>query len=526
MATVEEQVVPIEPARKKRTTPTHPPYFEVGSEIFRWILQMIKDAIVTLKDRTGSSQPAIAKFIEDKQKNLPANFRKVLLLQLKKLVANDKLVKVKSSFKLPTARPAKPSSPAKKNMKSVSVSALKAAGAKEMKAAVSKPKPKAKPKAKPAAKAKAVTKRKAPESKKAKKKQPAKAAKTSTKSTPITLAQSRSDNVVPQPNNQAETLRLEMEDFKRRMINVRELWDMDEMSAPVDPDDPLMGPLLVKYSNENVAQCALQHYNNKHGTCLEFVRCLAGNATDLEGSGFGRCFIEMHDFWRHLNFEARRPDAGPNDEPLLLFAEVRSSIEGFELTTLSLVGPTDGEYGCPQCLSSINHPRRGFRAGFDATVDSNPKLLPADAAAKLAEFALQDYIAKQTEEISLKFERAIEGNGFTSTGVLMDFTEKRTRWVHLNFEARVGPKEEVLLFFAELYLEDGSDDKYVLATLSPAEATWMQNWMQKEEVDIDRGCPCCPKNIYHPWRNFRYAFNDWPYPFSANRKDLVREMLK
>ncbi|CAA0833889.1 Histone H1.2, partial [Striga hermonthica] len=429
---------------------------------------MIKDAIVTLKDRTGSSQPAIAKFIEDKQKNLPANFGKVLLLQLKKLVANDKLVKVKCSFKLPAARPAKPSSLAKKNMKSDT-------GAKEKKAAVFKPKPKAKPKAKPVAKAKAVTKRKAPVSKKAEKKPPVMAAKTSTKST----------NVVPLPNYQAETLRLQMEDFKRRMFNVRELWDMDSMSAPVDPNDPLMGPLLARYSNENVARSALQHYNNKHGTCLEFVRCLDEKVEELEGPGFGRCFIDIDDLWRHFNFEARRPDAGPNDEPLLLFAEVRSSTEGFELTTLSLVGPTDGVYGCRHCLSSINHPRRGFRAGFDATVDSNPKLLPADAAAKLAEFALQDYIAKQTKEISLKFERAIEGNGFTSTGVLMDFTEKRTHWVHLNFEARVDPKEdEVLLFFAELYLEDGSDDKYVLATLSPAEATWMQNWMQEEEVDI------------------------------------------
>ncbi|GER55243.1 concanavalin A-like lectin protein kinase family protein, partial [Striga asiatica] len=63
----------------------------------------------------------------------------------------------------------------------------------------------------------------------------------------------------------------------------------------------------------------------------------------------------------------------------------------------------------------------------------------------------------------------------------MDFTEKRTHWVHLNFEARVGPKEEVLLFFAELYLDDGSDDKYVLATFSPAEATWMQ---KEEIVDV------------------------------------------
>ncbi|XP_021640460.2 histone H1 [Hevea brasiliensis] len=69
----------------------YPPYSE-----------MIKEAIVALKERTGSSQVAIAKFIEGKQNpNLPANFKKLLLIQLKKLVADGKLVKVKNSFKLP-----------------------------------------------------------------------------------------------------------------------------------------------------------------------------------------------------------------------------------------------------------------------------------------------------------------------------------------------------------------------------------------------------------------------------------------
>ncbi|KAJ4722600.1 Histone H1 [Melia azedarach] len=69
----------------------HPPYSE-----------MINEAILALKERTGSSQFAIAKFIEEKQKaNLPNNYKKLLLVQLKKLVANGKLVKVKNSFKLP-----------------------------------------------------------------------------------------------------------------------------------------------------------------------------------------------------------------------------------------------------------------------------------------------------------------------------------------------------------------------------------------------------------------------------------------
>ncbi|KAK7344403.1 hypothetical protein VNO77_13952 [Canavalia gladiata] len=80
-------------ANAKKTSPSHalhPPYFE-----------MIADAISTLKERTGSSQPAIAKFIEDKHKKvLPPNFRKLLSVQLKKLVKSEKLYKVKNSYKL------------------------------------------------------------------------------------------------------------------------------------------------------------------------------------------------------------------------------------------------------------------------------------------------------------------------------------------------------------------------------------------------------------------------------------------
>ncbi|XP_027366738.1 histone H1-like [Abrus precatorius] len=75
---------------KSPSTALHPPYFE-----------MIADAIATLKDRTGSSQPAIAKFIEEKHnKVLPPNFRKLLSLQLKKFVKSEKLYKVKNSYKL------------------------------------------------------------------------------------------------------------------------------------------------------------------------------------------------------------------------------------------------------------------------------------------------------------------------------------------------------------------------------------------------------------------------------------------
>ncbi|KAJ6338550.1 hypothetical protein OIU76_008094 [Salix suchowensis] len=64
----------------KSTTTTNapsspPPYFK-----------MITEAITALKDRTGSSQPAIARFIEEKYKksSLPSNFKKVLSVQLKR----------------------------------------------------------------------------------------------------------------------------------------------------------------------------------------------------------------------------------------------------------------------------------------------------------------------------------------------------------------------------------------------------------------------------------------------------------
>ncbi|XP_068660977.1 histone H1-II-like [Aristolochia californica] len=68
----------------------HPPY-----------LQMIKEAISALKERTGSSQPAIAKYIEEKYNaNLPPSFKKILSVQLKKFAKSEKLVKVKNSFKI------------------------------------------------------------------------------------------------------------------------------------------------------------------------------------------------------------------------------------------------------------------------------------------------------------------------------------------------------------------------------------------------------------------------------------------
>ncbi|KAL7220234.1 hypothetical protein ACSBR2_013155 [Camellia fascicularis] len=150
---------------KKTSAPkvsrAHPPYVE-----------MITDAIVAMKERTGSSQYAIAKFIEEKQKaHLPPNFKKLLLVQLKKLVASEKLVKVKNSFKL--SSPAKPVSaavkkapaaaatvkaPAKKTVvsnakaKAKAVGGAKAKGVTPVKTKKVVPKPKAVSKPKKAAK--------------------------------------------------------------------------------------------------------------------------------------------------------------------------------------------------------------------------------------------------------------------------------------------------------------------------------------------------------------------------------------
>ncbi|KAG2303042.1 hypothetical protein Bca4012_061392 [Brassica carinata] len=75
---------------RKPKTSTHPPYF-----------QMIKEALMNLKEKNGSSPYAIAKQIEEKYKPvLPENFRKTLSLQLKNSVAKGKLVKIRASYKL------------------------------------------------------------------------------------------------------------------------------------------------------------------------------------------------------------------------------------------------------------------------------------------------------------------------------------------------------------------------------------------------------------------------------------------
>ncbi|KAJ8623295.1 hypothetical protein MRB53_031824 [Persea americana] len=87
----------VKPKPTKLPSSLHPPY-----------LRMISEAISSLKERTGSSQQAIAKFIEEKYKtDLPPTFKKVLSIQLKKFAKSEKLVKVKNSFKLPVSEKVK-----------------------------------------------------------------------------------------------------------------------------------------------------------------------------------------------------------------------------------------------------------------------------------------------------------------------------------------------------------------------------------------------------------------------------------
>ncbi|KAK8933564.1 hypothetical protein KSP39_PZI015463 [Platanthera zijinensis] len=160
---------------KPRSGSTHPTY-----------LEMIGEAITSLKERTGSSQYAIAKFIEEKHKaHLPPNFSKVLLVQLRKFSASGKLTKVKNSYKLPAIT--------KKPAASAPSIAKKPAATKPKSTSVTKAKPKAKlvvkPKKKvaPAIKPKTAVKVTKPKPKTVAAKtsrRPAKAAKTSAKDAP------------------------------------------------------------------------------------------------------------------------------------------------------------------------------------------------------------------------------------------------------------------------------------------------------------------------------------------------------
>ena len=116
---------------------------------------MVKAAILALKDRNGSSVPAIAKYLAANYK-LPDNFKKILSTQLKNLVKSGKLLKVKASYKLGDALKKAPKKPKKK-------------AAPKKKKAAKKPKKKAAKKPKKAAKKAAKKPKKATKKKTVKK---------------------------------------------------------------------------------------------------------------------------------------------------------------------------------------------------------------------------------------------------------------------------------------------------------------------------------------------------------------------
>ena len=136
----------------KAKEPLHPKYED-----------MVKAAILALKDRNGSSVPAIAKYLAANYK-LPDNFKKILSTQLKNLVKSEKLVKVKASYKLGEALKKAPKKPKKKVVKK---KPKKKPAKKKPKKKPAKKKPKKKPAKKPKKAAKKAPKKKAAAPKKA-----------------------------------------------------------------------------------------------------------------------------------------------------------------------------------------------------------------------------------------------------------------------------------------------------------------------------------------------------------------------
>ena len=114
---------------------------------------MVKAAVLALKDRNGSSVPAIAKYLAANYK-LPDNFKKILSTQLKNLVKSGKLLKVKASYKLGEALKKAPKKPKKK------AAPKKKKAAKKPKKAAKKPKKAAKKPAKKPKKAKKTASKK------------------------------------------------------------------------------------------------------------------------------------------------------------------------------------------------------------------------------------------------------------------------------------------------------------------------------------------------------------------------------
>jgi len=112
-----------------KAPPAHPTY-EV----------MVKAAIVSLKERSGSSTQAIAKYLAATYK-LPDGWKKVLSTQIKNLTKSAKLLKLKNSFKLGEALKKAPKKVVKKKAKVVKKKVVK----KKAKASPRTPAPSPKP---------------------------------------------------------------------------------------------------------------------------------------------------------------------------------------------------------------------------------------------------------------------------------------------------------------------------------------------------------------------------------------------
>ncbi|GER26688.1 mercaptopyruvate sulfurtransferase 1 [Striga asiatica] len=293
--------------------------------------------------------------------------------------------------------------------------------------------------------------------------------------------------------------------------------DISTAFLPYSADSPIKIPpehLIISWPWEEVAQLALRDYNKKHGTDLEFVRVLDDKVWDTFLAGTGVKFTIMRSLWKHINFEARQQNVGPHDkvQKLVLFSESYSSNDELHHTKVSLVDPTyhGGEY-CSRCEFHVCCPNPGFRAGFYPLKRSCETIILSEQdATEFAEFAIQDYNEKHGT--NLKLEMALECNKFEGLGVLMDFTKKKRTWVHMNLVARVGPKEELLVFFAEFYL---SDDEYVLATLALVN-TWDPQPVSKKD---GLWCRFCLDGILHPMEGCFFNF----YPPHASVENLLEK---
>ena len=159
-------------AKKPATAPTHPTY-----------ATMISSAIKTLKERGGSSHQAILKHVVANYKIAdPAKAQVYIKLAIRKMLADEKLIQVKGSFKLPkeekAAKPKKVKEPTeKKPAAKKSVKKAKKPEAKDTKKTAAKKSAK-KPVKKPATKKPAAKKSaKKPVPKSAKKPVPKKVSK-------------------------------------------------------------------------------------------------------------------------------------------------------------------------------------------------------------------------------------------------------------------------------------------------------------------------------------------------------------